>query len=109
MATDRPDQSGARRAIGRDSNDTFPPKLGSAGGRARASCPLGILCHANADCVTAFQVILPSRAGTLRVGCANGKVFKVTSVRIDCRAGKSDLRNPARSGGELSHESFVTG
>ena len=56
-----------------------------------------------------FESIRPGRPGTLRVRRAAGQVLKGTSVRIDCCAAKSDLGNPARSGGELSHESFVTG
>ena len=62
MGTDRPDHFGARRAIGRDSRDTFSRKLGSAGRRARASRALGIFCHANADCVAAFRTHPPEAA-----------------------------------------------
>ena len=46
-----PTQFGARDTIRGDSSDSFSRKLGRAGRRARASRALGILCHANADCV----------------------------------------------------------
>jgi hypothetical protein len=69
----------------------------------------GILCDANAGCVAAFRVIHPRRPGTLRVRRTAGQILEGTSLRIDRGTAKSGLRNPSRSGGELSHEPFVTG